>query len=188
MTWSLLIKNVWGWNKTCPDNKVQIIQPLTCPPAGPWWLLDVLVSLRPSRTTGTKLIGKKKRKKTTHDCLDEVAWERSRHQCGRLFSFFTLQNQQQMLQSLMWWAATHSDVHDGGLLHTTYWWLLKACRLYWKWSLSTLFQLCCCSNPCEKGTEPLAWCFSSAGFSKETRSSLELGSSFFSLFASYLAC
>lgn len=113
MTWSLLIKNAWGWNKTCPDNKVQIIHPLTCPPAGPWWLLDVLVSLRPSRSTGNKLIGKKK-KKTIHDCLNEGAWERSRHQCGRLFSFFTLQNQQQLLQSLMWWAATHSDVHDGG--------------------------------------------------------------------------
>lgn len=65
MTWSLLIKNAWGWNKTCPDNKVQIIQPLTCPPAGPWWLLDVLVSLRPSRSTGTKLIGKKKKKDNT---------------------------------------------------------------------------------------------------------------------------
>lgn len=46
--------------------------------------------------------------------LDEGAWERSHHQRGRLFSFFIVQNQQQLLQSLVQWAATHSDVHDGG--------------------------------------------------------------------------
>lgn len=51
--------------KMCLDNKVQIIQPVTCPPAGSWWLLDVLVSLRPSRKTSTKLIDKKIQHTTT---------------------------------------------------------------------------------------------------------------------------
>lgn len=41
-------------------------------------------------------------------------WERSHHQCGRRFSFFTVQNQQHSRVSPMWWAATHSDVRDGG--------------------------------------------------------------------------
>lgn len=97
--------------KMCLDNKVQIIQPVRCPPAGSWWLLDVLVSLRPSHKTSTKLIHKKYN--TRRRCsFDEGAWERSRHPCGRLFSFFIVQNQQQLLQSDA--VGSYSDVCDGG--------------------------------------------------------------------------
>lgn len=84
--------------KKCLDNKVQIIQPVTGPPVGSWWLLDVLLSLRPSHTTGTKISRWRIQHITTTLCLDEGAWERSGHQCARLFSSM-VQNRQQLLQS-----------------------------------------------------------------------------------------